>query len=255
MALASKNKSNGEKVAKKATEEAANEAKESEATKTEESEAVISEKGKAAASEKGKAVTVKKKGDHKMVKGGGGMELVLKECADQLPPIEFGTLPMVKASQGALVCEGDSLGKRIEFIVVSFNDKFAVTPNENNADSSYCKFSYDNVELSDGTGTTVKEHIAYLQEEGYDKACSKRYLEVVGILEDSDEDHDEIGNMVVLNLSPMSVKQFERYRLQSTVKIKQGKLEESQVNDLVVTAKTQTFGSNTFTIMTFSNNV
>lgn len=84
---------------------------------------------------------------------GAQFQLALGEYKDQIPPVEFGILPRVSASQGALVCEGESLGKEAYVTILSFNDSFAITPNENNADSSFCKFSYDNDVLNDGSST------------------------------------------------------------------------------------------------------
>lgn len=182
----------------------------------------------------------------------GKVQLALKEYQDALPPIDFGTLPRIKASQGALICDDEVLGKQAEVSIVSFNNSFAITPNENNADSSYCKFSYDNNELNDGSGTSVQDHLAYLRSEGFANAASKRYVEVVCMLDDADEDHDEIGNMVQLSLSPQSVKQFERYQLQTTIKLGKNEVTPEQASRVVLTAKTKTFGKNTFTLVTFS---
>ena len=183
---------------------------------------------------------------------GTQFQLALGEYKDQIPPVEFGTLPRLNASQGALVCEGESLGKTAVITMLSFNDSFAITPNENNADSSYCKFSYDNHVLNDGSGKTVADHLAYLRDEGFENAASKRYVEVVCMLDDADEDHDEIGNMVQVSLSPQSVKQFERYQLGCTVRLKQGKVSPEELGQVRLTAKTKTFGKNTFTLISFS---
>lgn len=183
---------------------------------------------------------------------GAQFQLALGEYKNQIPPVSFGTLPRVVASQGSLVCEGETMGKTGIVSILSFNDSFAITPNENNAESSYCKFSYDNEYLNDGSGVLVSDHLKYLREEGFKDAAAKRYVELVCMLEDCDEDHDEIGNMVQVSLSPQSVKQFERYQLGCTIKIKQGKVKPEDLSQVKLTAKTKTFGSNTFTLISFS---
>ena len=250
MALASKNKGNKE------TEEKTKAAVDKKAAATDKKAAATDKKAAATKTpDKSESKDVATRENAALPAVGKLMGLVLDDMSNVIPveAVTFGTLPMIKASQGALKCEKVSLGKQIEFSIVSYHNQFAITPNENNADTSYCKFSYDGEELNDGSGTTVKEHIAYLKEEGFPKAAAKRYIEVVGILEDADEESDEIGNMVMLSLSPMSVKQFDRYKLQTTVKVKQGKVEEDSVGNVLITAKPQSFGSNDFTIMTFSN--
>lgn len=186
------------------------------------------------------------------------MQLVLANLELAIPIMPFGTLPIVKASQGILICEDIELGKKIEFTVMSFNPKYAITPNENSAPTDLCAFSYDNVMLSDGV-TTVASHIEFLISEGYRRATSKMYIELLGILDDAEEDSEEIGNMLILSLSPMSVKQFYRYRLQTSAKIIKARNEgnpeiaPAHAEQMIVTAKRMTFGTNTFTIMTFSN--
>lgn len=183
---------------------------------------------------------------------GAQFQLALQEFDNAFEnPIPWGTLPTVVANQGTFNCEGESLGKSARVSLISFNDLFIITPNSNDADGSLCGYSYDNHVLNDGSGVTVAEKIRELKEE-WPEASSKRYIEVVCMLEDADEDHEQIGEMVTLRLSPQSVKNFERFRLGATVKVRQGKINPDDLGQLKITAKTKTFSKNTFTTFTFS---
>lgn len=177
--------------------------------------------------------------------------LALDSCKDVIEPCEFGMLPRVTASQGALICDGEELGKQIEITIMSYNESFAVAPNESEAPKELCKFSYDNVVLNDGSGITVDEHLNYLRGEGYKNAASKQYFEIIAMLDDAEEDHDEIGSVVQLSLSPQSVKQFNRYKLNTAMKIRSGAYTEEDAKKVTVTAKTKTFAY-TFTMMRFA---
>lgn len=163
--------------------------------------------------------------------------LALEELAYALPVIPFGTLPLIKLSQGSFIIEGDDLGDQITFTIKSYNNTFVISPNDNKADTSFCKYSDDNQYLNDGSNRTVKEYIEYLHDAGFPDAGSKRYLEVVGILDAAEIDNEEIGNIVVLTLSPQSVKKFEGYQLQTTVKIQLGQVAVEDAARVVITAR------------------
>ena len=182
----------------------------------------------------------------------GKVQVALQEFKDAIPPVEFGTLPRIKPVQGQFMCDEETLGTRFTASVVSYNDAFTIAPNQKDASPKLCRYSYDNITLNDGSGDTVQDYIAYLKdEENCPDANSKRYVELICILEDAEQDHDEIGGMVMISLSPMSVKQFERYQLQTTVKISRGQMTQEQAMNLEVSAKIQTFGQNTFTMARF----
>jgi len=173
----------------------------------------------------------------------------LSDVENALEPVEFGTLPIVKANLGELHLEDEPLGKEIVVSIVSFNDRFAVSPNDNDAPNNLCKFSFDGEVCTDGT--LVRDHLETLREEGWNKAAVKKYLDVIAILGNAEEETEEIGNIVVLSLSPQSVKAFTRYRLGVSVRIGNGELDPDQAKRVIVQAKNKTFGTNKFTCMAF----
>jgi hypothetical protein len=177
--------------------------------------------------------------------------MVLESLENKLPALDFGTLARFKASPMGIKGEEGSLGKTCQVTIVSYNNTFAVAPNQDGAPKDMCKFSTDGVNLNDGSGL-VADHVAFLKEEGYEKAASKRYVELIAILDDAENDHEEIGNMVTFSLSPMSVKAFERYRLQSTVKLGMNpNLSEESLARVTITAKPKSFGNKDFTMLDF----
>lgn len=180
----------------------------------------------------------------------GKLVLALDECKDATTPYEFGALPRITAEQGTLLCDKEDLGNQIEITIISYNDAYTIAPNDNDAPGDLCRYSYDGVNLNDGSGMTVEEWIAELRPE-YPKAGSTHRYEIIALLNDAIEDHDEIGSVVQLSLSNQSAKQFDRYKLNSAMKLQQGTVDEDGVKQVTVTAKTKTFNF-TFTMMRFS---
>jgi hypothetical protein len=181
----------------------------------------------------------------------GKLVLPLEDLKNALPPMEFGTLPRIKANQGCLEHDDDGdIGKSITIEVISFNDRYVVSPNQNGADASFCRYSYDNAVLNDGSEMSVAEHIQELKDEGFTKACSKRYVDLIAVLVDAENDCDDIGQMVQLQLSPESVKQFDRLKM-NILTANRGQKDVAAVGNIIVTAKKKTYNTNTFTLMTF----
>lgn len=177
--------------------------------------------------------------------------VALASLMNSLPPLKFGTLPRIRASQGALLGEDNAdLGTHLVITIVSYNESYAISPNDDKAPKNLCKFSSDGKNLNDMSGT-VSSWVEHLNNLGYAKAAAKRYLEVIGILEDSDKDSEDIGQMVLLSLSPQSVAQFERYMLNATIAVRGG-APEAVYHKIRVSAKRKSFGTNNFTMMNFT---
>ena len=182
----------------------------------------------------------------------GKMVLALDYCKNATEPYDFGALPRITSEQGSLLCDKENLGNQIEITILSYNDAFTIAPNDNDAPGELCRYSYDGVTLNDGSGMTVDEHIDELRDMGYKKAGATHRYEIIALLDDAVEDHDEIGSVVQLSLSNQSAKQFDRYKLNSAVNIRKGELTEEDAAKVTVTAKTKTFAF-TFTMMRFSS--
>lgn len=166
-------------------------------------------------------------------------------------PVEFGVLPRLKASNGNLIDGDDNLlGDAIDLQVVSWNRNFVAGPCSNNAPTDLVKYSLDRDAFADGSGT-LDDHINELKDAGYPDACIKEYYEVVAELVKAAKPTELIGELVQLQLSPTSVKEFEKYRLQTSFKIARGRLSEEQGSFVKASAVVVSAKGNTWTKMTF----
>lgn len=149
------------------------------------------------------------------------MSLIFKDI-ENLFIAEFGTLPKLKASNGNILDkDGKPLGTWVDVEIKSWNKNYVVGPNADNAPSELCKFSLDPDNFTDGTGSVV-DYVAELKAAGWDKAACKLYYDLVVVLKATERPSPLVGELVSVQLSPTSVKDFEGYRLQRSFKNAQG---------------------------------
>lgn len=145
----------------------------------------------------------------------GKVVMPLAEFKEALPPFDFGTLPKIKADQGSLDHEDDGdIGNGAVIELVSLNTRYVVGANDNSADyATTSRHSTDGETLNDDPGTTVGDWIQELKDEDWPKAGMKKYIDLVGILESTEEKCSDIGNMVTFQCSPESIKMLDRLDL------------------------------------------
>ena len=178
--------------------------------------------------------------------------MAMESYKDFIPALDFGTLPRFKTSPAGIKGDEGSIGTTCDITLVSFNDTFAISPCEDKSPKELCKFSLDGVNLSDGSGT-VADHLAELKSEGWKKAAIKKNMDFIAILDDAEKECDEIGNMVMFSCSPSSVKSFERYRLNVTLRMmKDPNLKEEDFIKLTITNKPKSYSQKDFTMFEFS---
>lgn len=167
--------------------------------------------------------------------------------------VDYGTLPRVKADNGGFCdSEGQDLGKIIKFQVMSFNSRWTVTPGDKAAPIELLKFSLDGKTMDDGSGVTVSEHLADLKK-NWPKARAAEYMELVVNLVEAEHNSALVGNLVQLQLSPSSKKEFENFQLQTSFKMAQGLLPATAANVVLATAKKATNANKeSWTKFTFS---
>jgi hypothetical protein len=158
----------------------------------------------------------------------------LTEFEDVLSPEDVqdlgaGAFPKVTADLGGLVIDRNGakkdLHEHIDLVLISYNERFAVTPGVDNAEAKKTvRYSYDGVTIRDEE-RSVEEYLKYLKEvAGYDKATVKKYLEVwgqisaIGGVEVPVEDRE----IVQLQLSPQSVTRWKAFQVQLGLKLAQG---------------------------------
>ena len=186
----------------------------------------------------------------------GKFSTVLSDFENVIPAMDFGVLPRLKGSNG-LILDGDNnkLGDEVQITLVSWNNNYVITPGSDDDEATkLVKYSTDGVTI-DATGQSVADYIEQLRNvEGMKDAEMKHYIELIGILNSSTTDSEHAGNMVQISLSPQSRKSFEAYRIQQSVKIKMGRVEAEDSEELTVRAAVKTMGKFTFTILVLSLN-
>ena len=138
-------------------------------------------------------------------------------------PVAFNTLTTVMAAQGrfSLKETGQPLGTDITLELMSYQDNYVVSPNDDSAPKEHVRYSDDGITCSDGTPCLT--HLADLKELGYTKAKINARNVVVGALLSAQGTKEFDGTLVQIDLSPMSKAQFLRYQIQTAYDISKGK--------------------------------
>ena len=197
---------------------------------------------------------------------GGQFASVFDGFVEAQPPIEFGVLSRITASNGnVMINKSDMLGSEIEVTLHSINYNYVTSPGGNSKESrELCRFSrvagqisgaYDDVSgewIDDGiTLSPVADYLKFLKAAGFTKAATKTYIELLCTLNDAGQDHEAIGQLVQLSLSPQSVKAWTGFALHSTLNYNAGKIPANEVATFKVVAKAESFDSNNYTIFNF----
>lgn len=154
--------------------------------------------------------------------------------------VDYGTLPRIKADNGEFYDNEDrALGKIIKFQVMSYNTRWTITPSDKAAPTELLKFSLDGEYLDDGSGIRMADHLADLKK-NWPKARAAEYLELIVNLVETEAKSNLVGNLVQLQLSPTSKKEFESFRLQTSFKMTQGLLNSNAADLVMATAKKAT---------------
>lgn len=158
---------------------------------------------------------------------------------------QFGRVaPSVTAEQGSLKLNVQGaktkLGKKIRVRVVSFNDRWLVTPGVMDKEAKEkVRSSYDKVNLDDDSDT-VQGYLDFLKADGYDKARLEPYIDLwVDILwtEEKGEVKAEEQQLTRVQLSKTSAGNFSyacgnRGRLESMGLVPPSELLEIRCEDL-----------------------
>jgi len=167
--------------------------------------------------------------------------------------VDYNTLDALILSNGNLLTrEGKkSVGDSIQLELLSYQDSWVVAPNDEKAPVSVVRFSNDGSICTDGV-TSVREHLHWLQTNGYAKASLKARVIIVGAVEKCAKNPDLIGTLVQIDLSPASRAQWLRYHANATYKFQKGLATKEGLRHIVVQAEIATAGTNTYTLATFA---
>lgn len=144
------------------------------------------------------------------------------------PPVEFGESPRLVVASGVFK-DADKLvlGAWIEVMVLSWNYTYTVRPGTDEASAKqFVKYSKHKDKFADGT--SVPAYLEMLRTtQNLPKATLEEYIEVVGLLLKSDKSYVHTGSqgIVVVSLSPDSVKTFRGMRRDTAVQVMLGSIE------------------------------
>lgn len=179
----------------------------------------------------------------------------VKELKDKFT-VQYDSLAQLQASQGQFMDResGLSLGAELLFELLSFQEQFVVTPNDNRATKEVVRYSSDGITCSDGTD--VKQHLADLRELGWANArVNARYI-IVGSLLAAEKVDSMDGTLVQIDLSPKSRSQFDRYLIQSAYDLAKGLITEAQSTVLDLTAQVaKNAKGDIYTVVKFNTHV
>lgn len=173
---------------------------------------------------------------------------------DMLETMGYNAFPRITVDQGGFSENKTKfLGNKIQFELVSWNFVTLIGCNEQNDKEAdkLVRSSYDGVNLPNGGGT-IDAYIASLKAQGYEKANTKKYVEMYGDLVWTEKSGDvaaEDRKLCQLSVSPQSVAQWGPHLLNA--RRKQSKAVEVTPL-LTLEAERKTIGANTFGIINFA---
>lgn len=191
-----------------------------------------------------------------------GFSAALQELENQLEidhvkALGVGTLPKLTADRaGFEMGEGKdqkTFGDYVDFEIYSFNKRWLITAGVDGEEGKeMLRTSYDG-ETLENEAMGAKEYLGYLKEQGYGKADMRLYYDAWGFIVNSEKlgEVDEADReMVQLQLSPSSVKQFTAYQIQAGIKASMTKKEVSNI--VRATIERKEFGGNKYASIKFS---
>ena len=179
----------------------------------------------------------------------GKVELAFNDCENTLIA-PFGAFPTLKFEQGGIGDGELSYGSWVEVEVMSWNSLYMLVPGTDEEDDKHLlKYSYDG-KVADSDGSDIREALAAMKADGYDKAEIKQYCQVVGVLTNADNKaavSTHIGNFVVVQLAPMSRLKFEGHKMSTGLKVARGLITAEQARFVRWDAKPESKGKNSWT--------
>ena len=167
-------------------------------------------------------------------------------------PVTFDMLIPLIATNGNVCKRSDKkpVGDQVVFELMSWQDSYVVSPNDDRGPKDCVRYSDDGVVCSDGT--LVADHLAYLRSLGFAKASCKQRAVVVGSIISCSRTSELDDELVQFDLSPQSRASFLNYALGCVNKLRLGKLTPEQVTKIKATAEVVSMGGNPFTKLMFS---
>lgn len=176
---------------------------------------------------------------------------------DAVLDLGYKALPCITVDLGGFVLDGEVIGSSLTFKPISWNRRYMLTAGAEDSDEvakKMLRISYDN-ETCIKTEESVKDVLDSMREAGYQKASSKAYIDLWG--EITHIDGKEVPKaqefdyeMVQLQLSPESVKNFKAFGLKLAFRQNSGAVADTTA--VTVKANRGEFGGKRFGFCTFA---
>lgn len=176
----------------------------------------------------------------------------LSEKQNALDPsqLDFNTFPRVTVGLDGFSNDSDiDLGKEIHIEVMSFNERFTLSPGVDDDDAKqHVRYSLNGKTIDENASDEFSgmDCLAYIEllkkTHGYDNAAMKKYLSVYGMMVYANDAPvpDEDQEIIALQVPPQSKPLFDRYQINQGVKIARG---TAKANDVVVCKQEKVSGA------------
>lgn len=146
--------------------------------------------------------------------------------------VEWNSVERILAAQGQFKFKDNDhkLGEDIEMVLLSYQDRWVCSPNDDKAPVELVKYSDDGKFATDGTD--LNEHLLALKAENWTKAKIDKRMVIVGELvkETGKTESGRLNSLVQIDLPPTGAGAFNTYILQAAFAVGKGKktFEEAQ---------------------------
>jgi hypothetical protein len=168
-------------------------------------------------------------------------------------PVNYNTLAQIIATNGNFKDResGKIMGDTIVFELMSYQDSYVVSPEDDDAPDDMVRYSNDGKTCSDGTD--VQTHLEFLHTNGFPKAKLKQRVVVIGGVETAAKSDHLNGSLVQFDLSPTSKVQWDRYMANTAYKLNTGRVTaEGAKRVKAETTVAKGKGSDDYTLVTFN---
>jgi hypothetical protein len=156
--------------------------------------------------------------------------------------VEYNQFSQIIATNGNFVDRETNkvLGDTVVFELLSYQNSYVVSPNDDKAPIEVLRFSADGITCSDTDKTPVKDHLIWLRENGYPQASLKERVVVVGLVESAAKTDEFNDTPVQFDLSPKSRVMWVRYLSTAAMMVSRGKLTKEGAARVKATAQLAT---------------
>lgn len=178
---------------------------------------------------------------------------VIEENYKDAFKVDWNTLHRIQAVQGSFVDVENNkkeIGKSLVLELLSFQDNYQISPGTDvESDAQYVRYSDDGITTTQGENCA--EYLQAMKDAGYEAVKMAKRCTLAGIVHVAD-DPEIVNQMVQIDLPPTSKNMFDRFQMQASLDVARGIRTEDQLNPMKMTARVQSKGKNSWTVVEFA---